>query len=81
MTMKVNSWSSLLLQKQGLSGPPWYTTWSWLAAKESVATLARLEPKVLACGHGVPMIDSEAARALQAFADDFSDHHNRRDVG
>lgn len=71
VTVKLNSLSGLL-QRQGLSGPPWYTTWSWRAAKESVATLARLEPNVLAAGHGTPMTGAETAGALQAFADQLS---------
>ena len=57
--------------KQGLSGPLWYTTWSWRAAKESVAPLARLEPRVLASGHGIPMTGAGTARELRAFADHF----------
>ena len=72
VTMKLNSVSGLLLQRQGLSGPPRYTSWSWPAVKESVAKLARLEPTVLAGGHGTPMIGAETAGALRAFADRFS---------
>jgi glyoxylase-like metal-dependent hydrolase (beta-lactamase superfamily II) len=72
VTVKLNSLSGLLLQRQGLSGPPWYTTWSWRAAKESVATLAGLEPNVLAGGHGTPMTGAQTAGALRAFADHFS---------
>ena len=68
VTVKVNSLSGLLLGRQGLSGPPRYTSWSWPAAKESVATLARLEPSVLAGGHGTPMTGAETAGALRAFA-------------
>jgi len=68
-------WSFLLWgfgrNKQRLSGPPWYTTWSWRAAKESVVSLARLEPHVLACGHGLPMSGSRTAPALHAFAQSF----------
>ena len=71
VTVKLNSLWGLLLNKQGLSGPPWYTTWSWRAAKESVAALARLEPLVLACGHGIPMTGAGTARDLRAFADHF----------
>jgi glyoxylase-like metal-dependent hydrolase (beta-lactamase superfamily II) len=71
VTMKLNSLWGLLLNKQGLSGPPWYTTWSWQEAKESVAVLAKLEPLVLACGHGLPMTSAGTARDLQAFADHF----------
>jgi glyoxylase-like metal-dependent hydrolase (beta-lactamase superfamily II) len=72
VTMKLNSVLGLLLQRQGLSGPPRYTSWSWPAVKESVAKLAGLEPTVLAGGHGTPMTGAEAAGALRAFADRFS---------
>jgi glyoxylase-like metal-dependent hydrolase (beta-lactamase superfamily II) len=72
VTLKVNSLSDLVLQRQGLSGPPWYTTWSWRAAKKSVAMLAGLEPNVLAGGHGTPMTGTETAGAVRAFADRFS---------
>jgi|SRR5665648_1163560 len=68
VTLKVNSWTGLLLQQPGLSGPPWYTTWSQRAARESVDRLARLEPNVLAGGHGKPMTGSETAATLSAFA-------------
>src|SRR6266516_1112665 len=61
-------WSFLLWgfgrNKQRLSGPPWYTTWSWRAAKESVASLAQLEPRVLACGHGLPISGTGTAHKL-----------------
>jgi len=46
--------SRRLLQRPGLSGPPWYTTWSRRAAAHSVHALAELEPTVLASGHGRP---------------------------
>ena len=72
VTLKLNSLTGLLLQRPGLSGPPWYTSWSWRAARESVATLARLEPNVLAGGHGTPMTGSGTAGALRAFADQLS---------
>jgi glyoxylase-like metal-dependent hydrolase (beta-lactamase superfamily II) len=60
VTVNLNSlWGFLLWgfgrSKQRLSGPPWYTTWSWRAARQSVAPLARLEPLMLASGHGLPM--------------------------
>ena len=75
-TVHLNSlWSFLLWgfgrNTQRLSGPPWYTTWSWRSARESVVSLARLEPRVLACGHGLPMSCSRAAPALHAFAEHF----------
>ena len=77
LTVELNSfWGFVLwglrLNKQRVSGPPWYATWSWLAAKESVAALAELEPRVLASGHSVPMTGDGTARELRAFADHFS---------
>ena len=76
LAVNLNSlWGFLLWgfrrNKQRLSGPPWYTTWSWRAAKESVAPLARLEPRVLACGHGLPMSGTGTAHELRTFADHF----------
>ena len=68
VTLRLNSWSGLILGRPGLSGPPWYTTWSRQAARESVDRLARLEPTVLAGGHGKPMIGAETAVAVSSFA-------------
>jgi glyoxylase-like metal-dependent hydrolase (beta-lactamase superfamily II) len=68
VTLKVNSWAGLLLRRPGLSGPPWYTTWSPRAARESIGRLARLEPTVLAGGHGRPMTGAGTAEALSAYA-------------
>jgi glyoxylase-like metal-dependent hydrolase (beta-lactamase superfamily II) len=74
VTVDLNSWWRFLLwglgrNQQRLAGPPRYTTWSWPAAKESIAVLARLEPRVLACGHGLPMVGSRTVPALRALAD------------
>jgi glyoxylase-like metal-dependent hydrolase (beta-lactamase superfamily II) len=71
--VKLNSLWGTLLSTQGLSLPPWYTTWSWQAAKESVAALARLEPRVLASGHGIPLTGAGTAGELRAFAAQFSE--------
>jgi len=77
VTVDLNSlWGFLLwslhLNKQSVSGPPWYSTWRWQVAKESVAVLAKLEPRVLACGHGVPMTGDRTVRELRAFTERFS---------
>jgi glyoxylase-like metal-dependent hydrolase (beta-lactamase superfamily II) len=74
VTVDLNSfWGFLLwslrLNKQRVSGPPWYSTWNRRAAKESVAALAGLEPRVLASGHGMPMTGDGTAQELHAFAD------------
>jgi glyoxylase-like metal-dependent hydrolase (beta-lactamase superfamily II) len=67
-TVKINSWAGLLLQRPGLSGPPWYTTWSRPAARESIGRLAQLKPTVLAGGHGKPITGPQTAALLTAFA-------------
>jgi glyoxylase-like metal-dependent hydrolase (beta-lactamase superfamily II) len=77
LTVDLNSlWGFLLwslrLNRQRISGPPWYSTWNRRAAKESVAALAGLEPRVLAPGHGVPMTGDRTARELRDFVDHFS---------
>jgi glyoxylase-like metal-dependent hydrolase (beta-lactamase superfamily II) len=77
LTVDLNSlWGMLLwslrLNRQKVSGPPWYSTWNKRAAKESVAALAGLEPRVLASGHGVPMTGERIARELRTFAEHFS---------
>jgi len=77
VTVDLNSFWGILLwslriNRQRVSGPPWYSTWNRQAAKESVAAIARLEPRVLASGHGVPMTGDDTARELRAFSDHYS---------
>lgn len=77
VTVDLNSFRGFLLwtlriNKPRVSGPPWYSTWNKKAAKESVAILARLEPRVLASGHGVPMAGDSVTAKLRALADHFS---------
>jgi glyoxylase-like metal-dependent hydrolase (beta-lactamase superfamily II) len=67
VTLRVNSPLGLL-GRQGLSGPPWYTTWDRKAASDSVMAMARLEPTVLCPGHGTPVTDPNLAAAIRAFA-------------
>jgi glyoxylase-like metal-dependent hydrolase (beta-lactamase superfamily II) len=69
VTVNLNSFWGLLLKRKRVSGPPWYTTWSWRAAKESAASLAELEPRVLAGGHGIPMTDPETPSRVRVFSD------------
>jgi glyoxylase-like metal-dependent hydrolase (beta-lactamase superfamily II) len=68
LTLAVNSWAGLLRQRQGLSGPPWYTTWDRPAARASIAAIADLEPSVLAGGHGLPLAGPGTAAAVHAFS-------------
>jgi glyoxylase-like metal-dependent hydrolase (beta-lactamase superfamily II) len=68
LTLEVNTWSGLLRQRQGLSGPPWYTTWDRAAAAASIGRIAGLEPAVLAGGHGMPRTGEGTPAAVGAFA-------------
>ena len=55
LTVNLNSPADALSQRHTLGGPPRFATWNWRAATEPVSELARLEPGVLAPGHGRPM--------------------------
>jgi glyoxylase-like metal-dependent hydrolase (beta-lactamase superfamily II) len=72
LTVNLHSVGDALSQRHILGGPPRLTTWSWRAATESVSVLARLEPSVLAPGHGRPMTGPMLAPALRALRDQLS---------
>jgi glyoxylase-like metal-dependent hydrolase (beta-lactamase superfamily II) len=55
VTVNLNSLPGILLGRPDLAGPPWYTTWDWKVAMESVDRLANLGPRLLAPGHGRPL--------------------------
>jgi glyoxylase-like metal-dependent hydrolase (beta-lactamase superfamily II) len=83
VTVDVNSAFGFLLwalgrSKQELSGTPWYFTWSWQAATESVALLARLEPLVLTSGHGPAMSGPKTPQELRSLADRLAMSQERR---
>lgn len=67
VTVDLNSALGILASRQGVFGPPRYSTWDGAATQRSIAALAALEPRVLATGHGRVRLD-ETARALQALA-------------
>jgi glyoxylase-like metal-dependent hydrolase (beta-lactamase superfamily II) len=74
VTVDLNSFRGFLLwcsriNKQKVSGSPWYSTWNRRVAKESITVLADLEPRILASGHGVPMTGADIAQELHAFAE------------
>jgi glyoxylase-like metal-dependent hydrolase (beta-lactamase superfamily II) len=58
----------LARRRPRLSGPPTLVTCDWRAAAASVASLADLDPCVLATGHGTPLGGGQAAPALRTFA-------------
>jgi glyoxylase-like metal-dependent hydrolase (beta-lactamase superfamily II) len=67
VTVDLNSLLGLLTARQGVFGPPRYSTWDGAVAQRSIAALAALEPQVLATGHGRVRVDG-TAQALQALA-------------
>ena len=48
--------------------PPWYTNWDRNQVMASASAVVRLQPQVLATGHGRPLSGDAAAAALRAFA-------------
>jgi glyoxylase-like metal-dependent hydrolase (beta-lactamase superfamily II) len=64
----------LLTAWRRISPPPRISSWDWRLAKQSVAVLADLEPRVLACGHGVPLAGDDVARELRDFSNRLGDH-------
>lgn len=68
VTAKIDTITSLLLGRNGISGPPWYTTWKATAAHESIHALAALNAEVLGGGHGVPLSGPGTAEAITNFA-------------
>ena len=55
VTVKQEYLYKVLTQEQEISGPPRYLTTDWDAARNSVAQLESLNPKVAVTGHGLPM--------------------------
>lgn len=60
---------SMVASKRGLlSRSPWYFTWSQKLTKDSLITLAGLEPSVIASGHGLPQEAMNLAAQLRSLA-------------
>jgi hypothetical protein len=67
VTLRVNAPAGFLLGRQGLSSPPWYTTWSPRLARTAIASIAAVEPAVVGGGHGRPLVGPGTAAAVRAF--------------
>jgi len=72
-TTKQESFLAVAKQRPELHGPPAYYTPDWDAARASVQKLAKLCPRTIAPGHGLPMCGDEVADQLQRLAINF-DH-------
>lgn len=70
-TMNMDSWVGLVTGKKQLSrgGAPFNIDWQ--ATRESIEKLANLRPKVVGCGHGIPMRGDDLPDRLKRFADRF----------
>jgi glyoxylase-like metal-dependent hydrolase (beta-lactamase superfamily II) len=79
-TTKQESFLAVAKQKAELHGPPAYYTPDWDAARASVAELAKLRPRTIAPGHGLPMCGDEVAEQLDRLALQF-DHFALPDHG
>jgi glyoxylase-like metal-dependent hydrolase (beta-lactamase superfamily II) len=71
ITTRQESAYAVLMQEPELHGPPMYYTPDWESARESVRTLASLQPQLLVTGHGQPLEGQEMREGLRRLADDF----------
>lgn len=73
VTTRPESMMYIMTQKKEIHGPPKYFTYNWASAKQSVKTLAALDPDVAATGHGKPMRGDELRRSLHNLANHFEE--------
>jgi len=68
MSVDLDSLWGLFVRRPRLSGPPWYVTVDRRLARQSIATLAGLEPLVVAGGHGIPVSGTDIPGKVRALA-------------
>lgn len=71
VTTRAESVFSTMFQTKKVSGPPKYFTTDWSQARRSVKALVKLEPEIVATGHGKPMQGKDVRRGLHQLADHF----------
>jgi glyoxylase-like metal-dependent hydrolase (beta-lactamase superfamily II) len=71
VTVRQESLLAVTSQTPEMHGPPAYFTCDWKLAAHSVRSLAALEPRVAATGHGIPLIGPSMLAALHELARDF----------
>lgn len=71
VTTQAESFFSTMFSTLKLSGPPKYFTYDWNLAKQSVKTLAMLEPEIAATGHGETMKGQELRDELNHLSENF----------
>jgi hypothetical protein len=69
--MNVDSLTTLIAQPQQFAsaGAPFICDWPLM--RSSILHLASLQPRVLACGHGEPMLGADLPQQFAAYAEDF----------
>ena len=71
VTVQQDSLYKVLTQEPEVNGLPRYFTSDWDAARESVRTLAALQPEAAMTGHGMPMFGKALQTGLGRLAADF----------
>ncbi|GAA0195191.1 MBL fold metallo-hydrolase [Fulvivirga kasyanovii] len=74
VTVNQNSVFSVISQKEEFHEPPAYFTIDWQAAKKSVQELARLNPKAIGTGHGLPVSGRKWQNRFARFAENFDNY-------
>jgi glyoxylase-like metal-dependent hydrolase (beta-lactamase superfamily II) len=70
-TKQESFFAANVTQPAELHGPPSYFTSDWEQAKRSVQKLSTLEPKIVAPGHGRPLVGEGVAESLRRLAAEF----------
>lgn len=71
VTSNQESAIAIMFQLKKVFGPPKHFTTDWSLARQSVKDLVKLEPEIVATGHGKPMHGSEVRRQLHHLSDNF----------
>lgn len=71
VTVKNESAIAVILQTKKLSGPPKYFTYDWPQSRQSLKILMKLEPEIVATGHGQPMEGKALRRDLHKLSEHF----------
>ncbi|TFE23464.1 MBL fold metallo-hydrolase [Cohnella luojiensis] len=71
VTVKQESIYKVFMQELEISGPPKYFTTDWTAARESVAKLEALNPRIAVTGHGLAMEGELLSSSLRRLVSQF----------
>lgn len=80
-TTDLDAWTSQFTWPRELSRPPTPLTPDWKSARRSIGELARLEPRVVAAGHGLPLEGEGLGTKLRSFAEQMEEPAGGRYAG